>query len=202
MFDWIVGVVTAAGLVGVALLMFGENIFPPLPSEVIMPLAGYAAARGDLSFAGVVAAGSLGALAGAWVWFYAGRRLGEARVRRLAERHGRWLTLHPRELDTSKRFFREHGGWAVFLGRLIPAVRTFISVPAGVLGMAQARFLFWTTLGTTLWTLLLAGAGYVLASQHDRVAQWLDPITTAVLAGIAAAYVWRVVRYDPNAETD
>lgn len=195
MFDWILGVIVAGGLIGVAMLMLAENLAPPIPSEVIMPLAGYAAAQGLLSFPGVVGAGTAGALAGAWFWYGVGRGVRPARLRRFVERHGRWLTLDLDDLERSERLFRRRGAWAVFFGRLIPGVRTFVSVPAGLLRMPQPAFVFWTLLGTALWTFLLAGAGYLLEAQHHRVEGWLDPVGAGVLALVVGLYVWRVVRY-------
>ncbi|HVI34334.1 DedA family protein [Phenylobacterium sp.] len=194
MFEWVVGVVVGAGLVGVALLMFGENLVPPIPSEVVMPLAGFAAAQGHLSFPGVVAAGTAGAVAGASFWYVVGRRIPEARLRAWVERHGRWLTIDTEELDRAQRAFARRGGWAVFLGRLIPGVRTFVSVPAGVVRMAWWRFLGWTALGTAVWTLFLAGAGYLLAAEYHLVERWMDPVSEVVLAGVVVLYVWRVAR--------
>lgn len=195
MFETIVAIIAAGGLIGVALLMFAENVVPPVPSEVIMPLAGFAAAQGDLNFIGVVAAGTAGALAGAWMWYRVGCRVKEERLHAFVERWGRWLTLDHEDLERSKRFFHQRGGWAVFLGRLLPGVRTFISVPAGLMRMPAAPFLLWSLAGTFLWTLFLAGAGYVLASQYQRVERWLDPVTWVVMAFVFAAYVWRVVRF-------
>lgn len=195
MFDWILGVIVAGGLIGVAFLMLAENVAPPIPSEVIMPLAGFAAAQGMLSFPGVVVAGTAGALAGAWLWYEVGRRVKDERLRRFVARHGRWLTLDLDDLERSQRFFRERGGWAVFLGRLLPGVRTFVSVPAGLMRMPQLAFLAWSLLGTALWTFLLAAAGYLLQSQHHRVEAWLDPIAYAVTALVVALYAWRVIRF-------
>jgi membrane protein DedA with SNARE-associated domain len=195
MFDWITGWIAALGAPGVALFMFLENVFPPVPSELVMPLAGFLAARGESSFALVVAAGTAGALAGAVLWYWIGRALGADRLRRLAARHGRWLTMHPDDIDRATDWFDRHGGKAVFLGRLVPAVRTLISVPAGVARMPFARFLAFSAAGTLVWTALLALAGYVLKSQYHRVADWLNPVSTAVVAGLAAWYLWRVVTW-------
>ena len=195
MFDWIVGIVVGFGLVGVLVLMFAENVFPPIPSELIMPLAGFAAAQGHLSFPGVVAAGTVGALAGATLWYGAGRCISPARLDRWVERYGRWLTIDLDELQRARRFFERYGGWAVFLGRLLPAVRTLISVPAGLAHMPTGAFLAWSAAGTALWTLFLASLGYVLEARYHLVEQWIDPISTAVLIAVAAFYLFRVVRY-------
>ncbi len=131
MFDWLTGWINETGYVGIAGLMFLENLFPPIPSELIMPLSGYAASHGKLTMPGIVAAGSLGSLAGALFWYGVGRWLGGARIRAFAARHGAWLTMSPDDVDKANRWFCRHGGIAVFIGRLVPAVRTFISVPAG-----------------------------------------------------------------------
>ncbi|MGO4524278.1 DedA family protein [Microvirga sp. 2MCAF35] len=195
MFDWIVSLMDRAGYLGIALLMLLENLFPPIPSEVIMPLAGFSAAKGTLSFAGVVASGTLGSLAGAYFWFLIGRWLGLKRLKLFAGRHGRWLTLHPDGIDRAGGFFARHQAVALFLGRLVPAIRSIISVPAGVYDVPIRTFLFWSSLGTFLWTLLLASAGYLLQSQYERVSEWLNPVSNIVFAGLAIWYLVRVIRF-------
>jgi membrane protein DedA with SNARE-associated domain len=199
MFDWIVGVVRQAGYVGVFMLMLLENVIPPIPSELIMPLAGFTAARGQLNLALVVVAGTAGSLLGALLWYFVGRRLGLDRLKRLARRHGRWLTLSPDDLDRAHGWFSGHGSRAVFFGRLIPTVRTLISVPAGIHRMPLPSFLGWSTLGTGVWTGLLAGAGYLLQSQYELVADYLNPISTVLVAGIIGWYLYRVVTFRADA---
>ena len=195
MFDWITDLLERTGAWGVALLAFLENVFPPIPSELIMPLAGFAAARGDQSLLATIAAGTLGSLAGAVLWYVVGRRLGMLRVERFADRHGRWLTLCPADLDRAMARFKKHGATAVLLGRLIPAVRTLISVPAGVAKMHLAQFAFYSALGTTVWTGILVVAGYLLESQYERVSQLLNPLSNAITLALAAWYVWRVATF-------
>ena len=195
MFDWITGIIDAIGSFGVGLLMFIENVFPPIPSELIMPLAGFNAATGAQNLWLVILFGSLGSIAGALLWYWIGAKIGMKRLRHLADRHGRWLTITPDELDRANGWFQRHGGAAVFIGRLIPTVRTFISVPAGVAKMPMGRFLAYTTLGTVIWTALLAFAGYALQSQYDLVAEWLNPVSTAVVAALVTVYVYRVATY-------
>lgn len=195
MFDWIVSLIDKAGYVGIALLMLLENVFPPIPSEVIMPLAGFSAAKGTLSFAGVVISGTVGSLAGAYFWFLIGRWIGPKRLKQFAGRHGRWLTLHPDEVERARAFFARYQIVALFLGRLIPAIRSLISVPAGVNCIPTSTFLLWSSLGTALWTLLLASAGYLLQSQYERVSEWLNPVSNVVVAGLAVWYLYRVIRF-------
>ncbi|MDY8110963.1 DedA family protein [Fulvimarina sp. 2208YS6-2-32] len=195
MFDWITGFITQSGYLGIAFLMFAENIFPPIPSELIMPLAGFSAAEGDLSLIGVLVAGTIGSLLGALPWYYAGYYFKLDRLKRLADRHGRWLTMTSDDVDTASSWFRRYGASAVFFGRLIPTVRTLISVPAGINRMGMVRFLAWSALGTVIWTTFLTLAGYVLQSQYDLVAGWLDPVTQAVVAFLVLGYVYRVVTF-------
>lgn len=195
MFDWITGLVERSGYLGVLLLMLAENVFPPIPSELIMPLAGFSAAQGKLHILFVVLAGTVGSLLGALFWYYVGRWLGADRLRRFANRHGRWLSLSPDEIDRAHAWFDRHGAKAVFLGRLIPAVRSLISVPAGLTGMPLAPFLAWTALGTALWTVLLAGAGYVLQSQYARVADYLNPFSNVVVGLLVLLYLYRVATF-------
>jgi membrane protein DedA with SNARE-associated domain len=195
MFDWIVGWVEGGGYVAIALLMLLENVFPPIPSELIMPLAGFSAAKGNLNIVGVVAAGTVGSLAGAFFWYWIGRAVGPERLKAFAGRHGRWLTLEPDEIDRARAVFDRHRAAALFLGRLIPTVRTLISVPAGVNRLPLGVFAFWSFLGTSLWTALLAGAGYLLQSQYERVSEWLNPVSNAVLAVLVLWYLYRVIRF-------
>ncbi|MHA6492781.1 DedA family protein [Pseudomonas borbori] len=193
MFDSITGLIEQGGYLGILALMFLENLFPPLPSEVIMPLAGFLAARGELNVVLVIAAGTLGSFVGALPWYFAGAWLGEARSRRLAERFGRWLTLSADDVTQASHWFRKHGGKAVFFGRLVPAIRTLISLPAGIVKMPFTAFALFTLAGSLLWTTALTLAGYVLHAQYDRVAEYLDPVSTLVVVSLALIYLYRLV---------
>lgn len=201
MFAWIAGVVEQTGYLGVALLMLAENIFPPIPSEMIMPLAGFTAARGDLNIFLMVIAGSIGSLLGALAWYYVGRWMGSDRLKRWAGRHGRWMTLHPDDVDKAIDWFQRHGGGTVLVGRLIPTVRTLISVPAGIARMPLLPFLVYSGLGTVLWTTFLAGAGYLLQSQYQSIANWVNPVANAVFGLIVLAYLYRVVTFGRRGES-
>lgn len=198
MFDFVTNAVEQGGYLGIALLMFLENVFPPIPSEVIMPLAGFTAGEGKLDIVLVVITGSVGSLAGALLWYYIGRWVGHERLRRFASRYGRLLTVEPRELDRAFAWFREHGGKAVFIGRLLPAVRTFISVPAGIFDMPLGRFLIWSGVGTVLWSGGLALAGYLLGEQHDEIQAWMNPVSYGVIGLLVVIYLYRVVTFDPT----
>lgn len=183
------------GPFGIGLLMFLENVFPPIPSELIMPLAGYLATRGDMNIFVVIGAGTVGSLLGTLPWYYLGRRLGHHGVRHLAEEHGRWLTMSPSDVDAASNRFKRHGNWSVLLGRLIPTVRTIISVPAGVANMPLGQFLLFSSIGTLLWTAALALAGYLLGQAYSTIQEYVDPVSTAVLFILFGYYIYRVVTF-------
>ena len=195
MLDFIDRMVGSLGAAGVALLMFLENVCPPVPSEIIMPLAGFVSSQGSIGFWTVVIAGTVGSLAGATLWYVVGRRLGERRLRDWVDAHGRWLTMDGEDVDRAMRWFERHGGVAVFFGRLVPGVRTLISLPAGFASMSVPMFLAWSTLGTFGWTAALTLAGRLLGTRYEQVSRFVDPIAWAVLGILLFAYVVRVVRW-------
>lgn len=195
MVEWITELLERLGYVGIALLMLAENLFPPIPSELIMPFAGFSAARGELSFVGVLIAGTLGSLVGALPWYYAGRALGCKRLAAWADAHGRWFTVSGDDVKQANVWFARHCAKAVFFGRVIPAVRTLISVPAGIAQMSITRFLIYSAIGTLLWNVVLAFLGFKLGENYSKVADFLDPVTKAIVAAIIAVYLYRVVRF-------
>jgi membrane protein DedA with SNARE-associated domain len=198
MFDLMTSVLEQTGYIGITLLMLLENVFPPIPSEFIMPLAGFTAARGQFNILLVVVAGTVGSLAGAIFWYGIGRWLGGKRLRRLATRHGRWLTVGPSGVDEATEFFQRHSGKSVFLGRLIPAVRTLISVPAAIAGMPLGKFIAYTALGTGTWTSLLAGGGYLLEDHYQNVSSWVNLTSNVILGLIMALYIYRLIVFHPQ----
>jgi membrane protein DedA with SNARE-associated domain len=193
MFEWITQVIGRLGYWGVAALTFLENLFPPIPSEVVIPLAGFVAAQGDLRLWLVVAAGSLGSLGGALFWYEIGRRIGERRLRRWVAKHGRWITLGQRDLDRAQAWFEQYGGAAVLLGRLLPGVRTFVSLPAGFTAMPLAPFLLYSAAGTVLCTAALAYAGVALESNFGVVSGYIDVIGYVLLAILAVVLARRYI---------
>lgn len=194
MFDWVAGVIERLGYLGIAGLTLLENVVPPIPSEVVVPMAGFVAAGGELDFWLVVVAASAGALAGAAGWYWAARSIGNRRLRAWVDDHGHWVTLTCDSIDTAQGWFDRHGAWAVFLGRLVPGVRTFVSIPAGFAGMAFVPFLAYSALGTVLWTLGLAWAGIVLESNYDKVGEYVNAISNVLFAAFVAYLAWRYVR--------
>lgn len=174
--------------------MLLENLFPPIPSEVVMPLAGYFVAQGQLTAVGAVLAGLAGSLAGALVLYALGRRVGAERLDAFAERHGEWLALRPRDLQRARRWFDRHGRLAVFVCRLVPGVRSLISIPAGICNMPVVPFLLWSAAGTLLWTGGVVGVGWWLGDSFHVVGRWLGRASWAVVGLMIAAYLLQIVR--------
>lgn len=198
MFDWVLSVIEGWGYPGIFALMLLENVFPPIPSEVIMPLAGYLVAEGRLALLPTLIAGIAGSALGTSFWFVLGAWVGAPRLKRWAARWGRVMTVSPGDIDRAQAWFDRHGGKAVFLGRMIPAVRTLISVPAGIARMGWGRFLAWTLLGSAIWTGLLTAAGFLLSANYGRVADVIDPVSKLVVAAVVLVYLYRVVTWRPH----
>lgn len=203
--DRITSIVTFFGYWGIGALMLLENVIPPIPSELIMPLAGFAAARGEMSLVGAIASGTIGSVLGALVWYYIGVALGIKRICELADRRGKWFGISSKEIMTVQKWFANKGGyWAVGLGRMVPGIRTYISVPAGVTKMPFWPFLFYSTLGSLLWITLLTMAGYWLRGSYEQVSVVLGPVSlgVAIVVGLLIAgwllYRWRVNSQDTN----
>ncbi|MGB5239982.1 MAG: DedA family protein [Prochlorococcaceae cyanobacterium] len=160
--------------------MFLENLFPPIPSELIMPLGGFYVQQGQLALVPVVLAGLAGTVLGALPWYGVGRLVNEERIEHWLERHGRWIGISPQELHRSRNWFNRHGTALVFWGRLVPGIRTLISVPAGIEMMPLVPFLLWTTAGSLIWTLLLTVAGMALGKGYTNVEIWLEPVAQVI----------------------
>jgi len=201
MVEWITNTMNSLGYWGIGLLMFLENLFPPIPSELIMPLAGFTVARGDMEFAPVIVAGVVGTVLGALPWYYAGKILGEQRLKKLADRYGKWLTISSKDITKAKSWFDKQGGKAVFICRLVPGVRTLISLPAGISRMPLVPFLLYSTLGTLLWVGLLTYAGYVLGDNYELVDEYLGPVSKIVLAALIFAFIIFVVKRNMRRST-
>jgi membrane protein DedA with SNARE-associated domain len=194
MFEMVTGIIAGGGLFGLFLLMVAENLFPPIPSELIVPLAGYLAAGGQMNPALVILCATAGSVLGATLWYALARAVGAVRFLDLIDRYGRWLTIDRAEALRAIHWFERHGHLAVFFGRMVPGVRTLISVPAGLAGMPFLPFLAWTTAGSLVWVSGLTLAGYLLKAQYARVHDLLDPVTLILIAGIVLAYLWRLMR--------
>lgn len=193
--------VEANPLVGygaIVLVMLLENVVPPIPSEVVMPLAGFLIQQGKLELLPTVLAGLLGTVLGAWFWYGIGRMINEQRLENWLRRHGRWLGLRPEDLARSRRWFNRHGVAVVFWGRIIPGVRTLVSLPAGIELMPQPLFLAWTTAGSMLWILMLTIAGQALGSGYEGVAARIHSLSDGLMLlagfGLLAGLCWLGLR--------
>jgi membrane protein DedA with SNARE-associated domain len=194
MMDLVTSWVAAAGYVGIIGLMFLENLFPPIPSELIMPFAGFAAARGELSVTLVILAGIFGTIIGNMFWYEFARAFGRARTRHLCEKYGRWIGVRGDDLDKAEATLRRWGPLAVFLGRIMPGIRTVISIPAGLIEMPRATFYAWTTLGTTIWVGALTIVGYILKEGYDQLEPWIDPIGKGLVVLVGVLFLWQLWR--------
>ncbi|HXH00111.1 MAG TPA: DedA family protein [Sphingomicrobium sp.] len=192
MSDWIVRLIEQSGYLGVAFLMFLETVFPPIPSEVIMSIAGVTAGQGKLSLGWVIVAGTGGAMLGNILWYLAARALGIVRLKPIIHRWGRWITMSWAEVQRAERWFATHGTFFVFLGRMLPTVRSLVSVPAGLLRMRFRTFLIASTIGTAGWTAMLAFAGYKLGERYTDIDVLLGPASNAILVVLAGGYLYRV----------
>ena len=175
-------VMEALGEIGVGVLVLAENVFPPIPSEVVLPLAGYLASRGRMDLTLVIVAATVGSVLGAMLLYEAGARTGRVRLRRFID----WMPLlEGEDLDKAESWFARHGQASVLIGRCIPVVRSLISVPAGFAEMPRWRFVVLTTIGSGLWNAVFVVAGYALGSQFDQIERYSGWLNTAVYAAIA-----------------
>ena len=202
MHEFIIEAIARGGYLGIALLMAIENVFPPIPSEVIMGIGGVLVARGQMEFWPLLAAGTVGCTAGNYFWFWIGDRWGYKRLAPFIEKHGRWLTLDWEHIEQASRFFRRHGQWVVFALRCSPFLRTMVSLPAGLSHMKLWRFLAFTFAGAALWNMLLVEGGRRLApliERYENIASW---VIVGFFALIVVFYLYRVITWKPREEPE
>ena len=195
---WIINLIEQGGYWGILLLMVLENVFPPIPSELIMGLGGVAVARGGMSFWPLLLAGTVGSTLGNYCWFLLGDRFGYGRLRPFVDRWGRWLTMDWHDVETATAFFRRHGQWVVFAMRFSPFLRTMISLPAGLAHMGHGRFLLFTFAGAAVWNTLLIHGGRLAAQYMKGFEDVLGWAMVALMAGFIGWYAWRVIRWRPR----
>ena len=185
---WIFQVITTLGYLGLALLLVAENLFPPIPSEVVLPLAGFVVGRGDLGFWQALLASTAGSVAGALILYALGRYGG----RGLVLRYGPWLRVSAKELQRAEGWFRRYGDWVVLGARVVPLARSIVSIPAGTMQMPLLRFTVLTAAGSGVWNALLIGAGVALGANWARISGPIGSYSDVVLillAGAAAVYL-------------
>tara|TARA_Y100001968_G_C19452986_1_gene770072 strand:- start:5915 stop:6568 length:654 start_codon:yes stop_codon:yes gene_type:complete len=186
------------GYLTILLAMFLENLIPPIPSELIMPLGGFYVHQGQLSFVPVVLSGLLGTVLGAFPWYGLGRLVNEQKLERWLKRYGKWIGIRPEELSRSREWFSRYGTALVFWGRLVPGIRTLISVPAGIELMPLIPFLIWTSAGSLIWTVLLTVAGMALGESYANVELWINPVSSLVkillIFAFLCVFIWVLLR--------
>lgn len=191
---WVAGVVESLGEFGVGLLVALESVVPPVPSEVVLAMAGYLASQDRVNLVGVWIAATAGSLAGALLLYWLGAAIGEPRLRRWMEKVP---LVDPEDLDSADRWFDRYGRWAVLFGRMVPIVRSLVSVPAGADRMPLVQFSAFTTLGSGVWNAIFVGAGFALGSQWqqvERYSRWFDLAVFVILGGLVAYWVIGQVR--------
>lgn len=192
--NWILGLVETLGYPGLVIVIALENIFPPIPSEAVLPMAGYLVHQGRMTLWGAILASTIGSVLGAVVLYGLGYAWGEDRIRSLVKKYGCWLTISEKDLDRSQGWFDRHGRAAVFIARLAPLTRSLISVPAGVAKMPLVPFLIYTTLGSGLWNIVLIGAGWLLGTNWGLVEKYQSFFGTAVIVTLVAGIAWFIGR--------
>ena len=196
--EFILRLIEQGGYWGIFFLMVIENVFPPIPSEVIMGLGGVAVARGTMSFWPLLLVGTVGSTLGNYVWFLIGDKLGYRRLQPLVDRWGRWLTLEWEDVERATAFFRRHGQWIVFALRFSPFLRTIISLPAGLTHMNRWLFLLFTFVGAAIWNVALILGGKFLAEFLEGSTLVMDIIIFGGLGLAVVGYVYRVLTWKPR----
>ncbi|MFB9327637.1 DedA family protein [Paenibacillus aurantiacus] len=190
-------VVSEFGYAGIFLMIALENVFPPIPSEVILTFGGFMTTSTDLRFAGVVAASTMGSIIGAIVLYYFGYWMEASKVERFVERWGRFLRLTASDVRKAYGWFSKYETWAVFLCRFVPLLRSLISIPAGSARMNMGKFLLLTALGSLIWNAALIGIGAAVGAQWETIVAYMDTYSTFVYSGVAIlgmAVVYLMIR--------
>ncbi|MGH3087831.1 MAG: DedA family protein [Rubrobacteraceae bacterium] len=185
MSEWVLEIMEGLGYLGLFLVLVIENVFPPIPSELVLPLAGFLVGLGQFNFWGAVAASTFGAVFGAWVLYALGRWGG----RPVVLRYGRVLRVTEKDLANAEGWFERYGDWVVLFARLVPLARSIVSIPAGTMRMPILRFTLLTTLGTGAWNILLIYAGYLLGENWEAVSRWAGAYSDVVVFLMAVATV-------------
>jgi len=193
--NWVQDVINQFGYVGVALLVVIENVFPPIPSEIVLPFAGFVAqqsattdalnaAQSDTSVVGMMIAATIGSVIGALILYAIAAAIGPERLRAFVERFGRWFGVKPSDLVRAEAWFDQRSAVAVLVGRCVPLIRSIVSIPAGFRRMKLTRFLVLTAIGSAVWNIALIGTGAVLGDQWERVGEYVGVFQWLVIGAI------------------
>ncbi len=192
--DWATEIVERLGYFGVAMLVAIENVFPPIPSEVVLGLAGYTASQGDAWVVGMIIAATIGSVVGALVLYGLSAAVGPVRLRAIVIRYGTWIGFGETDLDRAEEWFDRRSRSAVLLCRCVPLIRSLISIPAGFRRMPLVTFTIFTLIGSLVWNTILVTAGYALADQWERILDYTEPFQTLVVALIGTLVVALIIR--------
>jgi membrane protein DedA with SNARE-associated domain len=192
--NWATDIVERLGYLGVAMLVALENVFPPIPSEVVLGLAGYTASRGDAWVVGMIIAATIGSVVGAWILYGFSAAVGPVRLRAIIIRYGSWIGFGESDLDRAESWFDRRSRSAVLVCRCIPLIRSLISIPAGFRRMPLGAFTLYTLIGSLVWNTVLITAGYLLADQWEKVLEFTEPFQTLVVVLIGVLVVALVIR--------
>jgi membrane protein DedA with SNARE-associated domain len=194
--DWVTDVIDRLGYVGVAMLVALENLFPPIPSEIVLPFAGFVARDGRATLIGMIVAATIGSVVGAWILYGIAAAVGPDRFHRFVVHHGRWFRLTSTDITKAERWFDRNAVVGVLLGRCVPLVRSLVSIPAGFRRMRFATFTLYTAIGSLIWNTALIGAGYLLRDNwHDvePILEWVQYLVITAILGAIGWFVWRRV---------
>ena len=192
---WVENIISTMGYPGLYFVMFMENVFPPIPSEVVLPLAGSLSLTGRFSILWITIVGMLGSLTGAFLFYGIGKWIGEERIRNFIGKYGRYALLSVDDFDTSLTWFDKYDEWVIFFSRMVPIVRSLISIPAGIASMNLTKFSIYTILGTALWSFILSFAGRKLGEQWPIITDFINTYQDIVLVvGILVVAVFIVSR--------
>lgn len=195
MSDAILNFLTAYDYIGVFLLMVAENIFPPIPSEVVLPFIGHLAATGELQLVPAIVVATLGAVVGTSLWFVLGWVCAVPVLEKFFDRYGGYVAISKEDFQGATRFFERHKRPAVFFGRMIPTVRSVISIPAGSVHMSPVTFLFLTFVGSAIWNTALILLGYYVFDDYYLAEKYMGPIGDVIIVVFAVLYIMQVVRF-------
>lgn len=203
MVEWIESTMNSLGYPGITVLMVIETIVPFVPSEIVMPMAGFSSSQGNLWWVGAVLAGLVGSMLGLLPMYYLGRVVGEARIKRWADKYGKWLTISSDDIENAKGWLVKHGSKVVILSHLLPGVRSLIAIPAGIIEMNVLKFLLFSAIGKGIWITILTYAGRLLGENYGKVREYLAPASFLVIGVIVVGviiWIWRRKNADDQSE--
>jgi membrane protein DedA with SNARE-associated domain len=186
---WVQDVIESLGYLGVAILVIVENLFPPIPSEIVLPFAGFVAQRGDASVVVMILAATIGSVVGALILYYISSAIGPDRLRHFVVRFGKWFGVKESDLTRAEEWFDRRSTTAVLVGRCVPLIRSIVSIPAGFRRMKIVPFALYTFIGSAVWNIVLIGAGAILGDNWDAVGEYVGVFQYVVIAVIGIALI-------------